>query len=203
MEKKWPFIIFSVLIMVVGVLFIVSLNLFKPAPEGAEINTNEWEFSTYMGGTIYNDTAYGYSSVVFNVSSASGSEVYMLSQKSTGLPLASNSLIRSSVSACKIDWGWLGFGNNYMFLTWNGTHWIADTDNESETPETTTINGYDPSNNWRKLSIEATSTQIRYFIDDVLVATHTNRIPSGDFQFYGELKSTGTASKLYIASHKF
>jgi hypothetical protein len=172
-------------------------------PEGTGIVAGEWEFETYSGGTYYNETAYGYSSLVFNVSSATDSEVYILSQKSKELPLASSSLIRSSATAYRIDWGWLGTGNNYAFLTWNGAQWIADTDNGSNTPDTTIISGYDPSTGWRKLSIEATSTQTKYYIDDQLVATHTSRISSGEFQFYGELESTGTASKLYITSHTY
>lgn len=203
MRRKWLIAILIAAIGVAGALLVISLNYPKPFPNVAGIVAKDWEFSMYLGGTIYNDTAYGYPSLVFSVNSTMDSEVYMLSRKSTELPMASTSLIRSSVSACKIDWGWLGLGNNYAFLTWNGTCWKADTDNGSEIPETTTISGYDPSASWRKLTIEATSTSMKYYIDDQLVATHSSKIPSGDFEFYGELRSTGTASHLYITSHIF
>jgi hypothetical protein len=203
MRRKWLIVILIASVGVAGLLLVMSLNYPKPLPDVAGIVAEDWEFSTYLGGTIYNETAYGYPSLVFNVSSTIDSEVYMLSLKSTELPMTSTSLIRSSVSACKIDWGWLGLGNNYAFLTWNGTCWTADTDNGSEIPEKTIISGYDPSASWRKLGIVATAIDIKYYIDDQLVATHTSRIPSGDFEFYGEFKSTGTTSKLYIASHVF
>jgi hypothetical protein len=199
-KKKSLIAIVIVLAIVAGALFVTSLNNPEP-PLFGDIVTSEWEFSTSLGGSIYNETVYGHRSLAFNVSSEIGSEVYMLSLKTTESPMTSSSLIRSSVSSCKIDWGWLGFSNNYAFLTWNGTCWIADTNNGSAIPETTIIAGYDPSTSWRKVGIEVASTGIKYYVDDQLVATHTNRIPDGDFQFYGEFKSSGTASKLYIASH--
>jgi len=203
MRKKWLIAIVAVVITVAVLL--ATLRMYNPNPfsEGTGIIAGEWEFATYLGGTYYNETAYGHSSLAFNVSSTAGSQVYILSQRGKELPLTSSTLIRSSTADCKIDWGWLGTGNNYAFLTWNGTRWIADTNNGSNTPETTTINGYDPSTSWRKLRIEATSIQTKYYIDDQLVATHTSRIPSGEFQFYGELTSTGSASKLYITSHAY
>lgn len=191
--------------MITVVISIVALRIYYAnlPPDETGIVIGDWEFATYSGGTYNNEAAYGHQSLVFSVSSATDSEVYMLSQKSEKLPLTSSSSIRSSAAACKIDWGWLGTGNNYAFFTWNGTQWIADTDNGSSTPEKTIINGYDPSTNWRKLTIDAASTQVKYYIDDQLVATHTTRIPSGEFQFYGELRSTGTSSRLYITSHTF
>jgi len=203
MRRKWLIAILIASVGVAGVLLAISLNHPKPFPSVTWVVSEDWEFSTYLGGTIYDETVYGYPSLVFNVSSNVDSEVYMLSLKSNELPTASASSIRSSVSACKIDWGLLGLGNNYAFLTWNGAWWIANTDNGSGTPETTNISGYDPSLGWRKLDIVATSIDVRYYIDTQLVATHVSRIPSGDFEFYGELRSTGTASKLYISSHSF
>jgi hypothetical protein len=202
MKKRWIIAIVAILIIVAS---FVALRLYYPGgfPGGTGIVTGDWEFATYSGGTYYNQTAYDYPSLVFNVSSTIGSQVYMLSQNSKDVPLTSSTLIRSSAATCKIDWGWLGTGDNYAFLTWNGTKWIADTDNGSNIPERTTISGYDPSTSWRKLRIEVTTTQTRYYIDDQVVATHTTRIPSGDFQFYGELTSTGTAAKLYITSHTY
>jgi hypothetical protein len=198
-KKRWP-IVAGILVVVAVVLFVLSQNYPKPFP-WAGILGGEWETSAYLGANIYNETVYGYSSLVFNVSSVAGSEVYMLSLNTTRLPMTSSSLIRTSVSPCKIDWGWLGLSNNYAFLTWNGTYWIADSDDGSEVPEITVINGYYPSAAWRKVGIEVASTSVKYYLDDQLVAMHTLRIPDGDFQFYGEFKSTGTASKLYIASH--
>lgn len=203
MRKRWPIVIVIASVMVAAIILVVILNSPKPFPEVAGIVAEDWEFSTYLGGTIYNETVYGYPALVFNVSSADGSQVYMLSRNDTGLPMTSSSLIRSSISSCKIDWGWLGLGNNYAFLTWNGSCWIADTDNGSESPEISIINGYDPSGNWRNLTIVGTPDNIKYYIDAQLVAIHLNKIPSGDFEFYGEFDSTGTASKLYIASHRF
>jgi len=203
MRKRWPVVIVIISVIVVAVILAMVLNSPKPFPEVAGIVAEDWEFSTYLGGTMYNETVYGYPALVFNVSSADGSQVYMLSRNDTRLPMTSSSLLRSSISSCKIDWGWLGLGNNYAFLTWNGTCWKADTDDGSESPETTIINGYDPSADWRNLTIVATSADIKYYIDEQLVAMHSSRIPAGDFQFYGEFDSTGTASKLYIASHRF
>jgi hypothetical protein len=203
LRRKWLGAVLIIATGVAGALLVISLNYPKPFPDVAGIIAEDWEFSTYSGGTVYNDTAYGYPSLVFSVDSTYDSEVYMLSRKDTELPMTSTSMIRSSVSTCKIDWGWLGLGNNYAFLTWNGTCWTADTNNGSEVSEITIISGYDPSANWRKLDIEATSTGVRYYIDDQLIATHSSKIPSGDFEFYGELKSTGTASRLYIRSQTF
>lgn len=195
-------VVFAVVGIVIIIVWTVSSGLLKPVNDGGQIVMGEWEFSTYLGATISNGTLYGRYSLVFNVNSSVGSEAYMLAESSTELPLKSVSLIRSSAAYCKIDWGWLGFGNNYMFFTWNGTRWIVNTDNGSGVPEVTIIAGYAPYSDWRKLSIEATATQVRYYLDDDLVATHVNKIPSGDFQFYGELKSFGTAAELYIASHE-
>jgi len=196
-------IVLAALVIVVGALLIFGNELFTPLQVGTGIVTSEWELSTYLGGTVYNGSRYGAPSLVLNVTSTVGSEAYMLSLKSREVPLKSVSKIRTSDTSCRIDWGWLGLGDNYMFLTWNGTHWIANTDNGSGTPETTTITGYEPSIDWRKLSIVASMTQVAYYIDDNLVATHTNNIPTGDFQFYGEIESSGIAAELYVASHEF
>jgi len=203
MRKKWLITIATVVITVAALLLVLRIYNPNPFPKQTGIIAGEWEFATYLGGTYHNETAYGQPSLAFNVNSTTNSEVYMLSQKNKQSPLTSSTLIRSSTAACKIDWGWLGTGNNYAFLTWDGTRWIADTDDGSITPEKTVISGYDPSTSWRKLGIEATTTQTKYYIDDQLVATHTSKIPSGEFQFYGELKSTGTAAKLYITSHTY
>lgn len=68
-------------------------------------------------------------------------------------------------------------------------------------PEVTIISGYAPSGDWRKLSIEATATSVKQYLDNNLVA-HVNKIPSEDFQVHGELESTGTVAELYVASHE-
>jgi len=206
MPSRRKLLSYAVVFVVVGIVIIIvwamSSGFFKPVYDARQIVMDEWEFSTYLDATIYNRTLFGYPSLVFNVSSSVGSEAYMLTLDSAELPLKSVSLIRSFDSSCRIDWGWLGFGNNYMFFTWNGTRWIANTDNGSGVPEVTIVSGYSPSSGWRKLSIEATLTEVKYYLDDDLVATHVNKIPSGDFQFYGELESTGTATELYIAWHE-
>ena len=203
MKKKWPITIAAIIITIT--IFILILRIYNLGPFFQEtgIIAGDWEFSTYAGGKLYNETVYGRLSLTFDVNSTIDSQVYMLSQQSKNPPVTSTSLIRSSNTNCKIDWGWLGTGNNYAFLTWNGTNWIADTDNGSNTPEKTTINGYYPATDWRKLTIQVNATQVTYYIDDRLVATHTTKIPSGEFQFYGELTSTGTPAKLWITSHSY
>jgi len=201
MRKKWPITITAIIIAVV--IFILILRIYNLGPFFQEtIIAGDWEFATYAGGKFYNETAFGRLSLTFDVNSTMDSQVYMLSQQNKNLPVTSTSLIRTSTTNCKIDWGWLGTHNNYAFLTWNGTHWIADTDNGSNTPEKTTIDGYLPSTDWRKLTIEVNATQVTYHIDDQLVATHT-KIPTGELQFYGELTSIGNAAKLWIPSHNY
>ena len=192
---------FAVVGIIIFVVWLISTGFFTPNYGTRQIVMDEWDLSTDVGATIYKGTAYGYPSLIFNVTSSAGSEAYMLARSNSEFSLKSISLIRTSDTSCRIDWGWLGFGENYAFLIWNGTHWIANTDNGSRNPEVTVISGYAPSANWRELRIEASVTEVKYYLDSDLVATHVNRIPSGTFQFYGELKSSNVATQLYIASH--
>jgi hypothetical protein len=203
MRKKWPITIAAIIITIT--IFILILRIYNLGPffQQTEIIAGDWEFATFAGGKFYNETVFGRLSLTFDVNATIDSQVYMLSQQSKNLPVTSISTIRSSTTNCLIDWGWLGTHNNYAFLTWNGTHWIADTNNGSNTPEKTTIDNYYPSTDWRKLTILVNATQVTYYIDDQLVATHTTRIPSGEFEFYGELTSIGNAAKLWIRSHNY
>ena len=68
-------------------------------------------------------------------------------------------------------------GNQMVFTSDTGTNWLAKTVIAGVV--TTTDTGVAVSTtSWQKLKIVATSTSVKFYIDDVLKATHTTNIPT-------------------------
>ena len=73
-----------------------------------------------------------------------------------------------------------------FFLQWSGSQveWYIANAAGGTAASTTTTSGVPTVNTWFKLKIVATSTSVKYYIDDVLIVTHTTYIPTAALTAY-------------------
>lgn len=69
-----------------------------------------------------------------------------------------------------------GAGNQIVFMS-NTTVWLVQTVSAGVVTTTNTGVAFSPTT-WQKLKIVATATSVKFYIDDILVATHTTNIPT-------------------------
>lgn len=83
--------------------------------------------------------------------------------------------------------GWADEG--IISIYWNGTNWVFATSNEAKGgagSETTNIAGIDFTVE-HTFKIEWTSTYVKFYIDGVLKATHTTKVPQDPMQLFAEV----------------
>jgi len=106
-------------------------------------------------------------------------------------------------STVTINLGASNLSTNYIRLSWSpaSSEWIAKTSDGALTQ--TTISGYDPQTSWRYLKILAnSSSEVKFYIDGVSVATHSTNIPTGELYLEYLLGSNGTdiSKSVYFAT---
>lgn len=71
------------------------------------------------------------------------------------------------------------------------------------TATTSSITGITVTNKWYKFKVEATTTSVLYYIDGVLVATHTTNIPTGRMGYGFGINNNSTSTTVGIYADYF